>query len=191
MRKAFGGAQEGAGHGSNADVRIPERVEWQIRSNSLDARDLVVLAADPPPRRSIHRLLDHASDSVQRVRHSGCRTVWRLRREARAPVWRVRFRKTRPAATISIVAHAEAMKRPLRRHPRAAPRPAKLLLIPPVAMHLAARPFFRAAIDSLTQTGLPIRGPATAPAPRREAKLLSIPPVARHLAGRPFVSRGH
>ena len=45
------------------------------------------------------------------------------------------YRKTRPVATINIVAHAEAMKRPLRRHRWAAPRPAKLLSIPPVARH--------------------------------------------------------
>ena len=38
-----------------------------------------------------------------------------------------------PAATISIVAHAEAMKRPLQHHPRTVLRQAKLLSIPPVA----------------------------------------------------------
>jgi hypothetical protein len=51
--------------------------------------------------------------------------------------------KRDPAATISIVAHAGAMKRPLRRHPRAAPRPARLLSIPPVARHRQGH--FRAA----------------------------------------------
>ena len=49
-----------------------------------------------------------------------------------------------PAATISIVAHAEAMKRPLQRHPRTVLRPAKLLSIPRWLRHLAARPSFAA-----------------------------------------------
>jgi hypothetical protein len=56
----------------DADVDVPEQVERQIGGNSLDCGDLDVLAADPPPRRSIRRLLDHARDSAQRVHRSGC-----------------------------------------------------------------------------------------------------------------------
>ena len=149
----------------DADVHIPEHVERQIGSNSLDGRDRVVLAADPPPRRSMHRLLDHACDSVQRVRRSGCRTTWRLcrRQELLPGVSKFRFRKTGPAATISIVAHAEAMKQPLRRRPRAAPRPGKLLSIPPVARHLAARAFFARPLGSDSLDPTPFVGPAPIP----------------------------
>ena len=136
----------------DADVHTPEHVECQIVSSSLDGRDLVVLAADPPPRRSIRRLLDHACDSAQRVRRSGCSGYsgslppWRLRRGRELLSGGFASGIRHPAATISIVAHAEATKRPLRRHPRAAPRPARLLSIPSVAGHLAAAIYFRAAI---------------------------------------------
>jgi hypothetical protein len=73
IRKAFA-LHKGvhADHEIEADVHIAQHVERQIGSSRLDGRDLVVLAADPPPRRSIHRLLDHACGSVQRVRRSGC-----------------------------------------------------------------------------------------------------------------------
>ena len=60
-------------------------------------RDLLVIAVDPPPRRSIHRLLDHACDSAQRVSRSGCsgysgsRTPMAIASGTSAPVWLFRF----------------------------------------------------------------------------------------------------
>ncbi len=129
----------------DANVHIPrEHVEWQIRSSSLDGSDLVVLAADPPPRRSIRRLLDHACGSVQRVRRSGSsgsrgsRSPDCVGDESSCPALSLPENET-PAATIRIVAHAATTKRQLQRHPRAAPRPAKLLPIPPAAARPCSR----------------------------------------------------
>jgi hypothetical protein len=175
MRKAFGSAQGGADHGSTrmSILRSTSRGRsgaTVLMGGILSSSPRTRLPDDPPPRRSIHRLLDHACDSAQRVRRSsGCSGCsgslppWRLRRGRELLSGGFASGKRDPAATM-LIEHAEAMKRPLRRHPRATPRPARLLPIPPVARHLAARPFFARPMRGL---GLPIRRPCPLNGDRR------------------------
>ncbi len=140
MCKALGGVQGGADHGSTRMSIFRCTSSGRSGATVLMAG---ILSSSPRTRLPDDRytgLLDHACDSVQRVHRSscsgcsGCRTQLRSRRGRELLSGVFRFPETEtPAVAISIVAHAEAMKRPLQRHPRVTPRPAKLLSKPPVA----------------------------------------------------------